>query len=387
MSQQPEQVISYSPDKIQLITPDEHKILVQQTKNHFKTATTTYLKGLMKKSDAIRKQFEPSAYEGLVFGRNRPFEEGKINSGIYGLERVYEDRAVLTPFFGCASYCRYCFKKARTLGGEGETMSEVNMDAAIAYIRNDPRISTGLITGGDPLAKPKVTVALARKLAEIPHISKIRIGTRHILFNPSKITANLAAELAELNQVNPFDPMSSTNLSIGVSFNHPDELQPEVIQALQHFISRGISVRGQMVLMKGINDDTKTLRKLLDLMLAIGIVPYYFLHCMDVIGTYHMRTTVQKGLDMLGELAEFSGTYAVPYVYVSPVGKHRLSPGHKLDYVIIDGQRYIKTVSPYKADRFLEFSDSKTLPPLHSVNEEGYIISHYLDGDDVKVKY
>lgn len=378
---------TYTPADLHQITDDDRTILTTQLNQKFKTTTTRYIRDLMGKSDAIRKQFQPTFYEGLDFGRERPFEEGKQNGGIYGLERIYEDRAVLTPFFACASYCRYCFKKVRTLGGSSEKMSDENIADALAYIRNDPRINTALITGGDPLAMPELTIRLVQQLAEIPHITKIRIGTRHILFQPNRITAELVNQIGEYNYVDPFNPMKSTQIAVGVSLNHSDELQPEVITAIRHFSRAGIGVRGQTVLMKNINDNPQTMKDLLEHMLVVGITPYYLLHCMDVVGSYHMRTSVQKGLDILGELAEFSGTYAPTYVYVTPVGKHRISPGHKLNYVEIDGSRYIKAISPYKKERFLEFSDNIELPPLHYANDEGYIVSHYLDGDDVSLDY
>ena len=150
-----DKVIFYSKDTIHHIDSDDQYLLKKQVKDRFRSTTTPYIRQLMAQSDAIRKQFKPSFYEGLNFGKEEAFEEGKHNSGIYGLERVYEDRAVLTPYFACASYCRYCFKKTRTLAGNGEKMTDQNITAAIEYIKNDPRISTALITGGDPLAKPK----------------------------------------------------------------------------------------------------------------------------------------------------------------------------------------------------------------------------------------
>ncbi|HEX5752033.1 MAG TPA: radical SAM protein [Archangium sp.] len=377
----------FTPETLSSIPESSHAEMVDEVKSRFRYATTRYIKNLMEQSDAVRKQFEPSFYELMDFGKEQPFEEGKDNSGIYGLERIYEDRAVITPYFGCASYCRYCFKKTRTLAGDNKVMPEENIDAALEYIRADPRITTALITGGDPLAKPALVYKILEQLSSIPHITKIRIGSRHILFQPDRITTELAERIASYNRVDPEKPLASKNISIGVSINHADELQPEVIRAVQQFTKRGVTVRGQMVLMKGINDDVATLKNLLDHFLAIGIVPYYLFHCMDVIGTYHMRTSVQRGLDILAQLAEFSGTYAVPYVYVTPVGKHRVAPGMTLDYEEIDGKRYIRRTSPYKAERFLAFSGKKSLPALHEVDENGYIVSRYLDGNDTYLPY
>ncbi|MFE8596344.1 radical SAM protein [Archangium violaceum] len=377
----------FTPETVSAVPESSHAEMVDQVKSRFRYATTRYIKNLMEQSDAVRKQFEPSFYELMDFGKEQPFEEGKDNSGIYGLERIYEDRAVITPYFGCASYCRYCFKKTRTLGGDNKVMAEENIDAALEYIRSDSRITTALITGGDPLAKPALVYKILEQLSAIPHITKIRIGSRHILFQPDRITTELAERISSYNRVDPEKPLASKNISIGVSINHADELQPEVIRAVQQFTKRGVTVRGQMVLMKGINDDVATLKNLLNHFLATGIVPYYLFHCMDVVGTYHMRTSVQRGLDILAQLAEFSGTYSVPYVYVTPVGKHRVSPGMKLDYEEIDGKRYIRRTSPYKAERFLAFSGKKSLPELHEVDENGYIVSRYLDGNDTYLPY
>lgn len=374
-------------DRLDRLTGDEQHALEADVAREFRTATTRYVKSLMAKSEPIRKQFAPHFAEGLEFGRLEAFEAGKMNRGIYGLERIYEDRAVLTPYFGCASYCRYCFKKARTLGGPNTLMTDENIDDALNYIASDPRITTALITGGDPLAKPQVTIGIIERLVQIPHVRNVRIGTRHVLFQPEAITTELAQHLASFNRRDASDPLKSKSVSLGISINHPDELAPEVVTALAKFLDSGLAIRGQIALLKGINDDVAVLRDLLARFIALGIVPYYLLHCMDVVGTYHMRTSVQRGLDILAELAEFSGAYAPHYVYVTPVGKHRIYPGSQLQYETIDGSRYIRARSPYRAARFKEFSGRDTLPALHEEDADGYIVSRYLDGNDIPVAY
>lgn len=154
----------------------------------FRTKMSPALSRLAKQSDPVAKQFIPSPYEALDFGTEKPFEEGKNNHGIYGLERVYEDRAVLTPYFECSAYCRYCFKKSRTLAGSAKRMSDEDIDKAIRFIESDSRIRTVLITGGDPLVDPRLLEKVLDKVFPIPHIRNIRIGTRNILFSPEKVT-------------------------------------------------------------------------------------------------------------------------------------------------------------------------------------------------------
>ncbi|PWK07947.1 KamA family radical SAM protein [Tumebacillus permanentifrigoris] len=366
---------------IEGLTSQEREMQKEVLKK-FRSKISPSLAKIVKQSDAVRKQFVPSPYEALDFGTDAPFEEGKMNRGIYGLERIYEDRAVLTPYFECSAYCRYCFKKTRTLGGEAKRMSDDDIAAAIDYIRADSRIKTVLITGGDPLIEPQLLENVLQQVNQIEHVRNIRIGTRNILFAPENITDDLADMIAKYNYIDFGNPRQSKNISIGLSINHGDELTSEVVRASQKMIRRGLAIRGQMVLMKGINDEAKTIRELIELFNCVGIVPYYLFHCMPVIGAKHFRTSVQKGVDILRELSPLSGSLAPHYVYVTQVGKHRVGPNHPFTYVDIDGQSYIKATTPYKAADFMAYSDSEALPPLHEIDENGYIVSYYLDGHD-----
>ncbi len=369
-----------------LITIGGKQLKVHQARKEvhkkFRAKISPYLASLMKKSPYVAKQFVPDPLELEEFGTEAPFEEGRENSSVYGLERIYADRVVLTPYFECSAYCRYCFKKTRTLGGNGKMMSDGEISAAMDYIRADSKITTALITGGDPFVDTELLVKVLDQVSQIPHITKIRVGTRNVLFAPELVTDELADKLATYNRINYDDLDKSLNLSIGISINHPDELAPEVVTAVHRLISRGIGVRGQVTLLKGINDNIETLTKLYDRFLMIGIIPYYLLHCMPVTGAKHFRTSVQKGIDLIGQLAPITGAMAPLYVYCSPVGKHRMGTGHHLEYEMIDGKRYIKTVTPYKAEDFFKFTGKTRLPPLHDINEDGMVVSRYLDADD-----
>ena len=97
----------------------------------FRAKLTANVTRLMRRSEGVARQFMPSVEELEEYGGTEtPFEEGKDNRGIYGLERIYEDRAVLTPYFDCSAYCRYCFKKTRTLAGDGRAMTPEDVDRA-----------------------------------------------------------------------------------------------------------------------------------------------------------------------------------------------------------------------------------------------------------------
>lgn len=349
----------------------------------FRRRITPELRVLVEQSPAVAKQFLPDVRELLPYGGTpEPFEEGKGCAGIYGLERLYLDRAVLTPYFDCSSFCRYCFKKTRTLAGDRRRMSEDDIAQALDYIARDDRLRTVLVTGGDPLLDLDLLRLILDGASRIPHVRSLRIGTRNILFQPDRLTDDVAAWLASYNKVDPADPRLGTSLAVALSINHPDELSPAVVRAVRRLVDRGVLVRGQVTLLREVNDDVPTMVELFDVFECVGLAPYYLFHCMPVVGAVHFRTSVQRGLDILAAMAHLTGAFAPTYVYVTPTGKHRVAPGQALDYVEIDGRRYIRAVSPYRVDDFLAATGKSELPPLHEASPDGFIVSHYLDADD-----
>jgi lysine 2,3-aminomutase len=351
--------------------------------HRFRAKLTPELAAIVKSSPAVARQFLPDANESMDFGGTEtPFEEGKLNHGIYGLERLYVDRAVITPYFECSAYCRFCFKKTRTLAGDGKRMTNQDIEQAIEFIRNDPRICTVLISGGDPLVDLPLLKHVLDRVVTIPHVTSIRVGTRNILFHPDHLTHDVADLLASYNHIDYENLKRSRSFSMAFSLNHPDEITPAVTRAVRRLVSRGVVVRGQVTLLKGVNDDVSALRDLYSLFAAIGMVPYYISHCMPVVGAAHFRTSVQRGLDLLAELAPLTGALAPTYIYVTQVGKHRLGLGQALQHVQIQNNNYIRAKSVYLATDFFTCTGKTDLPPLHSISEDGYIITNYLDGDD-----
>jgi lysine 2,3-aminomutase len=348
----------------------------------FRARVTPELSSLIKRSPAVALQFLPDSRELIEFnGTEAPFEEGRDNHGVYGLERLYADRAVITPFFDCSAYCRYCFKKTRTLAGNARRMTEDDVERAVDYIQSDPRIRIVLVTGGDPLLNLPLLRHVLDRVVTIPHVSALRIGTRNLLFQPELLSDDVASLLASYNRLDFEHLRQSKSLSVAFSLNHPDEITPSVAKAVQRLVQRGVLVRGQVTLLKGVNDDLTTLHDLYSLFATIGIVPYYLYHCMPVVGAVHFRTSVQVGLDLLRGLAPLTGAATPLYVYVTPIGKHRLGFGHTLDLIKIDGRRYVRATTPYRVRDFFEFTGKSELPVHHWPDEQGHIISHYLDGE------
>jgi lysine 2,3-aminomutase len=75
------------------------------------------------------------------------------------------------------------------------------------------------------------------------------------------------------------------------------------------------------VLLKGVNDDLATMRKLIRAMLRVKIRPYLIFHCDPVIGAGHFRTSVWKGMEIMeGLRGHISGLGIPTYVVDAPHG-------------------------------------------------------------------
>jgi lysine 2,3-aminomutase len=94
---------------------EKERKTVDEVIKKYPVKITSYLREMMKSSEALRKQYLPSPAEFTTNGTATPFEEGKESAKTYGLERLYRDRVLIAPNFDCPAYCRYCYKKSRYL--------------------------------------------------------------------------------------------------------------------------------------------------------------------------------------------------------------------------------------------------------------------------------
>ena len=187
-----------------------------------------------------------------------------------------------------------------------------NDERMIEYIRSHPEIRDVIVSGGDPLTLPvaKLKFFLDR-LAEIPHVDVVRIGTRVPVTLPQKLyDPELIGILA-----------SAEKVWIQTHFNHPREITPEVARVCRTLLCHGMPLNNHAVLLKGINDDLDTMRKLMRALLRVKVRPYYLFHCDPVTGAGHFRTSVWKGLEIMeGLRGHMSGLGIPTYVVDSPHG-------------------------------------------------------------------
>lgn len=237
-----------------------------------------------------------------------------------GVVHKYPDRVLLLVTDTCAAYCRYC-TRSRWVGSESNVLSGEPLDAAIAWIAQNQAIRDVLISGGDPLLlSTRRLASLLDRLAAIDHLDIIRIGTRVPIFLPMRIDQDLAYALRP-RRIPVF---------VNVHINHHRELPALTVARLGLLANAGIPLGGQAVLLRGVNDDPDTLRETFFAMLRARVRPYYLFHCDPVLGSAHLRTTVDDGLRIMRELVGRTSGMAIPkYVIDLPgAGKVPMWPDY-----------------------------------------------------------
>ena len=275
---------------------------------------TPYYASLMDPQDPfepIRRTMIPVGGE-LVRGRGEaddPLGEDD-DSPVPGLVHRYPDRVLFLVTNFCATYCRYC-TRARMVGHTGEHhFNTKQYERALAYIESHPEIRDVLLSGGDPLTMGDDRLDwLLGQLRAIRHVEFLRIGTKVPAVLPQRITAEL---LRMLRRHHP--------LWMSIHFMHPNELTPEVQEACERIADAGIPTGSQTVLVRGVNDDVETMKRLVHGLLRVRVRPYYLYQCDPIAGSEHLRTRVEDGLRIVGGLRGFTTGYACPTFVVDGPG-------------------------------------------------------------------
>ncbi len=264
--------------------------------------------------DPILKQFVPVKKELLQTPgfTPEPVEDTKFCKTPRTLHK-YQARALLLPTSACAMHCRFCFRKNFPYETKPSQFQE-----EIAYIASEKSLSEIILSGGDPLSLSDAALnSLFQGLDNIPHIERIRFHTRFPIGIPERINDSFLNILKT----------SSKQIVFIIHSNHPKELDQDVFQALKSVQKLGIPVLNQSVLLKGVNDDEKTLLTLSEALTGQGILPYY-LHLLDLVeGSSNFLVTDERAKELVQYLTEHTSGYAVPKLV-------REVPGHRSKLVI-----------------------------------------------------
>jgi len=218
-----------------------------------------------------------------------------------GLLWKYRGRSLMVTTPRCAVHCRFCFRRHFPYHASPQGVSQ--WEPAFERIAAEESIHEIILSGGDPLALPDEQLAqLARRLAEIPHLRRLRLHTRLPVMIPQRVTDPLVAWIR------------GTRLSpiMVIHVNHPAEIDESVAAALCRLVEAGIPLLNQAVLLRGVNDRVEVLAELCERLVDLRVMPYY-LHQLDrVAGAAHFEVPKATGIQLIHQLRARLPGYAVP---------------------------------------------------------------------------
>ncbi|MCJ1353906.1 MAG: hypothetical protein MMC33_003893 [Icmadophila ericetorum] len=176
---------------------------------------------------------------------------------------------------------------SKTRAGRATTFTSVGSDQQFqskeieklkSYISQHPHVKDVLFTGGDPMV---MTSKLLRNYISpllhgrnTEHLNTIRIGTKSLAYWPYRFLSDPDAKsvLDLFSEVS----LAGKHITIQAHFSHPREIEhPATQEAMRLIRMTGAQIRCQGPLIKHVNDDTVTWRRMWDLQTRMGAVPYY----------------------------------------------------------------------------------------------------------------
>lgn len=264
-----------------------------------------YLSLIKKKGDPIWRQCIPETLEVTNgVGRHDPLLEEEYTP-IEGLVHRYKDRVLLLVSNMCAGYCRFCTRK-RKVGMEEKVLRREYLKKTFQYIERHKFIRDVIISGGDPLLlEDKMIEYYLKNLRKIKHVEIIRIDSRTPCVLPQRITPKLCRMLKRYSPI-----------YFNTHFNHFQEITKESRKVCNMLADAGIVMGNQAVLLAGVNDDARILKRLFEELLKIRVKPYYIYLPDAVRGTYHFRVSIQKALKIMRKLIGHTSGLAIPHLII-----------------------------------------------------------------------
>lgn len=239
------------------LTKEESKAIDKATAAKLPFGITPYYVSLMDKKShrkndhAVRAQvIPPLNYVDYMIEHKGKIEFSsdfmleRDTSPIDLVTRRYPNIAILKPYNTCSQICVYCQRNweiNNVLSSKAMADKEA-LEQAFQWFREHPMVNEVLVTGGDPLIMSDGRIdSIMSNLAEMDHIERIRIGSRTPVVLPQRITDPL------MEIISRYHEPGRREFALVTHFEHPYEVTPDAMQAVQKFKQRGISVYNQAV--------------------------------------------------------------------------------------------------------------------------------------------
>ena len=173
----------------------------------------------------------------------------------------YNDRLVFIITDICFSHCQYCFRTynlSKFQQSNLKTTISNKISVLKKYLKSNQNIKEVIFSGGDPLSIGYENMKYA--LEELKEWN-IRIHTRAIVYEPSVFTKKMIKLFKD------------NNVRLVFHINHPYEIDEIVESKIKEIRDNNIRMYSQFPLLRGINDNSEVLIKLLTKMDELNIRP------------------------------------------------------------------------------------------------------------------
>jgi lysine 2,3-aminomutase len=278
--------------------------------------------------DPLRIQFIPVASRRMP---DHPFLDldslhERKDMPVPGLTHRYPDKALFLALDTCPVYCRFC-TRSYAVGLDTEEVEKFHLrvnaerwQQTFAYIESRPELEDIVISGGDvyQLRAEQIT-QIGEALLAIPHVRRFRYATKGPAVMPQKLITD-HAWFDALTRIVEKGRTLHKEVVLHTHFNHPGEITALTKAALDRLAERGVTVRNQTVLQRGVNDSSQTQILLAKRLAYVNVHPYYiYMHDM-VSGVEELRTTLQTGLSIEKDLRGETSGFNTPLVVVDAPG-------------------------------------------------------------------
>jgi L-lysine 2,3-aminomutase len=198
-----------------------------------------------------------------------------------GMQHKYKDIVLFFPSQGqtCHAHCTFCFRWPQFIKDLDLKFSMREIQKVIKYIRQNESINEILFTGGDPMVMDPATIKNyidALIDAKIPNLQNIRFGTKSLSYWPFTFLPKHNEEATQILDILKHITDSGLHLSIMAHFNHPNELDTEVVQeAIRNIRDTGAEIRTQAPVLNHINNRSEDWARMWKKQVQLGLVPYY----------------------------------------------------------------------------------------------------------------
>lgn len=248
------------------------------------------------------------------------------DSPVAGLTHRYPDKALFLPLDTCPVYCRFC-TRSYAIGIDTEQVEKVHFkakterwQAAFKYISSRVELEDIVVSGGDAynLRAAQVT-EIGEALLAMPNIRRIRFATKGPAVMPQKILTDHAWTDAITAIVEKGRKLHK-EVVLHTHFNHPKEITEITARAMNLLFERGITVRNQSVLQRGVNDTVDVMKLLVKRLGHVNVHPYYvYVHDL-VKGVEDLRTTLDTALTLEKHVRGATAGFNTPTFVVDAPG-------------------------------------------------------------------